>query len=174
METVENLVNLIKKEPNNDYLKPLLAYHTFNLITGKPILTEHGIHLLNNFDLGKIFEKLKTEPNNQRALTSAALYVTICYNVLSLFLGLIETLKTEKYGLDTEIVEFIASLKDETIELIDSYERCLESWQPHILDRYAKLFNQEKSRVFHGNPFKVELRLPSMVPDEAKDAVEVK
>ena len=172
----ESYLNILNNK-KNDYYRPIFFLNVLNFIAKKPILTETGnLHLIN-FDLGKSFEKLKLEPMHQRTLVKTVLYLTICFNITSFYMGLTLSLDSDKsntYGLSDEIIEYIKSTIDSTNALINDYKITIENYQQNMLERYQKLYNCEKRRCWVHDVFKTELHLPSMIPDEAKDAVEVK
>ena len=176
MEKVNiSLLNILNNK-TNDYIKPIFFLNVLEFIAKKPILTEIGKNHLHNFDLTASFGLLKLQPMHQRTLIKTMLYLTMCFNLATLFMGLTLSLedKSNTYGLSDEIVDYIKSTIDSTYALINDYKVTIEHWQQNMLDKYCKMYNQEKSRLYHGNPFNVQLHLPSMVPEEARNAQECK
>ena len=158
--------------PANDYFLFLFYRSVIDYINNDCILSDDGSGLLLNMDLENELKTLAVQPNHQRTLVKVSLFLTIGYNLAKIFMGLIEIIEdgeTEKYfkqQLPAGFVSFALSLKSRTVVLINNTDAALQKLTTAMYDRYAKLYNQERRRVFKYDVFKTVLRIPSGVEDE--------
>ena len=158
--------------PANDYFLFLFYKSVIDYINNDCILSDNGSNLLLNFDLENELKTLAVQPNHQRTLVKVSLYLTIGYNLAKIFLGLIEIIEegeSEKYfkqQLPAGFVSFALSLKSRTVVLINNTDAALQKLTTAMYERYCRLFNQEKRRLWKLDVYNTVLRIPSGVDDE--------
>jgi hypothetical protein len=161
-----------QQDEKNDYYLFLFYRSVIDYVTNDCILSDNGSALLLNMDLENELKTLAVQPNHQRTLVKVSLYLTIGYNLAKIFLGLIEIIEegeSEKYfkqKLPVGFITFVLSLKSRTVVLLNHIDAALLKFTSEMYERYAKVFNQEKRRLFKNDVYNTVLRIPSGVEDE--------
>ena len=165
--------------PDNDYYLFLFYRSVIDYVNDNCILSDNGSGMLLDFDLENEMKTLAVQPNHQRTLIKVSLFLTIGYNLAKIFLGLIEIIEEGEAGkyfkqqLPAGFITFILCLKPRTVVLLNHLDAVLLKSTSSLYERYAKVYNQEKRRIFRGDIFNTVLRIPSGVEDaEIKEAIE--
>lgn len=177
----------IDKEPVNDYFLFQFISSVLDLCGEKDFLTKNGKKLLSSNPSADI-TILQECPNDdkkrlklkkyQQAFIRYGLYLTIIYVAGELFIGFVLALEQPeqerfiKY-FPPPLMEYLKTQKERITEILPMIKSILDAILGRMTDKYAKIFNQEKRGLFEKDIYTTELHIPTEIPEEAFDAVQM-
>ncbi len=177
----------IDKEPENDYYLFQFICSVLDLCGEKDFLTENGKKMLGSNPSADITilqecplddkKRLKLK-KYQQAFIRYALYLTIIYVAGELFIGFVFALdlpeqeRFVKY-FPPPLMEYLKTQKERIEAILPMIKSILDTMLGRLTDKYAKIFNQEKRIMFEKDIYKTELHIPTEIPEEANNAVQM-
>ena len=181
MESKINRVMIAKdgydKDPTNHNLLSHFHNAFLDLLEETSVLNENGYAMLF-YDPTKDIE-IVNEPNNtsQKPLVRLCICFMIMYNLNKLYCGFINSIKEypqiiEK--LPKFFIHYLEELRDKSMEIQPILNNLLKIYTNKLNDKYAKIFNQEKSLAFTKDIFGIrdKLVIPSEIDKIQKKATQ--
>lgn len=177
----------IDKEPVNDYFLFQFICSVLDLCGEKDFLTANGKKLLGSnpsVDITILQEcpiddkkRLKLK-KYQQAFIRYGLYLTIIYVAGELFIGFVlglEQPEQERFikYFPPPLMEYLKTQKERIEAILPMIKSILDAILGRMTDKYAKIFNQEKRVMFEKDIYTTELHIPTEIPEEAFDAVQM-
>ena len=170
IEQIVAFKNFIDQDTKNDFfLFPFMSM-VLNLTDSQGFITQLGLECLF-IDITKEYEKINNKKTkNFKSILRIVLNLTICYNLIIYFGGLVIGLETEegkKYAekLPDELVNYLKVIMERVDKLHTIIEYQLKSLTPQLPDKYAKIYNEEKRKHWHKDIFQTISHIPTHKDD---------
>ena len=70
-------------------------------------------------------------------------------------------------------MEYLKTQKERIEAILPMIKSILDTMLGRLTDKYAKIYNQEKRIMFEKDIYKTELHIPTEIPEEAFNAVQM-
>jgi hypothetical protein len=166
-----------KLEPENDCLLFQFIGAVMDLVEfkdGKLCLSDDARNIL----LFRDFSESLKDGKDQKNLTKGCLWLFIGYTLSVLFIGLLQ-IEDDSFrsAIPDEVKDVMNIAKERIIKTIPHQKKLLDHLVTCLNEEYAKIFDNEKRRMFHRDlfPHKVVVLADEEIPQEIYDsAIELK
>lgn len=152
---------VIDKYPDNDFfLFPFMSL-VMRLYDSVGILSEDGLKILHN-DIVADMKIVNEDPANpsQKALTRISLYLTTAYNLIMLYCGFIEV-SLPSMTIPDFLREYLIAIGKRADKLYPTIEDLCKKHTLALSDKYARIFNGEKRKLFTKDIFDRVVHIPA-------------